>query len=131
MKSALQSYISDNGYPPPATMLSGPPSTNYDAPTSATDARYIASSAILYASLAGKTSFYSTNLTGKAYLNFNLNQVGDPSGTAYVKDPQGFSYGYSTGGLTTNNYPHAGPGFFDFWSADSYDTNSWITSWSN
>jgi prepilin-type N-terminal cleavage/methylation domain-containing protein len=142
MKSALQSYISDNGAPPPDTTLNGPPSGNYPSPATPADQAYIKASHDLYTNLSGKTSYTATTLSTKSYMTFNLSQVGSPNVTGtygtYAQDPFGYSYGYSTGGTSTNQYPYAGPGFFDIWSTGgpsttgtANTTNSWITSWSN
>jgi hypothetical protein len=70
-------------------------------------------------------------------MSFKGSQVGTIAGGSYVKDPWGYSYGYSVGSATSA--PINGVGFFDLWStggnlaakvaATPTLTNSWISNW--
>ncbi len=132
MKSALTAYKIDNGAFPVSTSLSGPPAGNYPTPSGPADPAYTLSSQVLFSSLAGRTSFTSTTLTGKVYFPFTSAQVGNPSGNTYVQDPFQYSYGYSTQ-LSATQYPNGGPAFYDIWSVGpipmSTNVNTWVTSW--
>jgi hypothetical protein len=79
-------------------------------------------------------------------MSFKVNQLGNATaaagtagaGSTYIRDPWGYSYGYSTGNSTTS-YPYNGTGFFDLWSTGGITvakmtatpslTNTWISNW--
>ncbi len=148
MSTALESYKVDNGIYPPSTNLYGPPSVAYPLNSSVAGGTYQVSSQIIYQNLSGQVNFLDDPVSGtKVYMSFKANQLGNAKtakGTSssatsatYVKDPWGYSYGYSTGGTASTYYPYNGSGFFDLWStggvlADKgtiYATNTWVGNW--
>ena len=150
MSTALESYKTDNGTYPPTSALALLTNTPYSSSDgSASAGVYQQSSQIVYMALSGQTNFLDTPGTGvKSYMSFKANQLGNittSAGTApsaststYVKDPWGYSYGYSTGNGTTL-FPYNGTGFFDLWSTGGVLaaklsttpslTNAWISNW--
>ena len=149
MTTGLDAYKTDNGsypatnfytsYPMSGTLLTNSTAAPYFSTTlDGTSTAYITNSQVVYQALSGQTNFTDTTLgANKAYMSFKRNQVGDVTGGSYVKDPWGYSYGYSIG--TTNNaptpsYPYNGTGFFDLWSTGGLlsanaNTNAWISNW--
>jgi prepilin-type N-terminal cleavage/methylation domain-containing protein len=151
MGTALEGYKTDNGiYPTASGLLTNSAAAPYHSTTlDGTSTAYQTNSQTLYMALSGKTNFLDLPAAGvKSYMSFKMNQVGNATtaaGTApsaststYVKDPWGYSYGYSTG--TTNNattvsYPFNGSGFFDLWSTGGLingaqaNTNAWLSNW--
>ncbi len=58
------------------------------------------------------------------------------SGSTYIADPWGYSYGYSTGGTNSPaQYPLNGVGFFDLWSTARRqwgrvnNVKAWVSNW--
>lgn len=158
MGSALENYKTDVGLFPPGTTtpggssaLLGPPAANYPMDPTISGGNYQHSSQALYQALSGKTNYSDPIPTGglTTYFSLTAKQLGNLSpsggGTTYIKDPFGFSYGYSTGDNNLVNvpptaqtrYPYNGTGFFDLWStggttgSKNTDTNSWIMNWKN
>jgi type II secretory pathway pseudopilin PulG len=153
MSTALESYKTDNGaYPIANGLLTNSVAAPYFSTTlDGTTTAYQTNSQTLYQTLSGQTNFNDTPVAGaKSYMSFKVSQVGNynaaagttGTGSSYVRDPWGYSYGYSTG--TTNNaptpsYPYNGTGFFDLWStggvlqaqvaATPSLTNAWISNW--
>jgi len=134
MSSALEGYKVDNGIYPADLNLVGPTNSSYptDPTASGSGANYQASSETLYQALSGQTNFNAATAGNKVYFTFKSSQVGNPSGPSYtyVRDPFGFSYGYSPGN-GSNDVPYNGAGFFDLWSTggSTTNTNSWISNW--
>src|ERR1700722_13325495 len=144
MSAALESYKTDNGIYPEASSLLTNTYTANDGKQSG--GQYQASSRLLYKALSSKVSFSDFTLstaspaTGKAYMSFKQNQIGDPTGAitggSYVQDPWGYSYGYSTGDANNPQQisPYSGRGFFDLWSTGGLtvpantNINTWISN---
>jgi general secretion pathway protein G len=136
MSTALESYKADNGiYPQASGMLTNAYAGNDG---SQNGGLYQASSYILYTSLSGQVNFNTPPTAGtKSYFPFKVNQVGNLGGNTYVKDPWGYSYGYSTGDANNpqQTSPYTGSGFFDLWStggltgAANANTSVWLNNW--
>ncbi len=146
MSTALESYKADNGIYPSTSALTTFTTNAYSTTdVSSAGGIYQQSSQVLYQALSGQVNFQDTPVAGtKAYMSFKANQLGNTTtaaGTAssantatYVKDPWGYSYGYST---TTNGAvgPYNGSGFFDLWSTGGLkgttaaNTNTWLSNW--
>lgn len=134
LSAALENYKADNGvYPSKASS------------TDVLDARiavpnfqsYQDSSALLYQGLSGDTTGDGLpDNNAKSYSSFKMNQIGDSGKTtAYLKDPFGNSYGYSTAGQAAAGTAQT-LGYnptFDLWStAGSTNANGqagWIKNW--
>jgi type II secretory pathway pseudopilin PulG len=137
MSTALEGYKTDNGIFPSSdgVLLTNTPYTLYDG----TSVNYQTNSTLLFIALSGQTNFSAPPISGaKSYMSFRQNQVGTLAGYSYVKDPWGYSYGYSTGttnGASTTNLPYNGGGFFDLWSTGGLiggaqtNTAVWIANW--
>jgi len=122
ISAALESYKADNGIYP------------YDANTNSLDARTALSSATyqnaslsLYKFLSGDENAnraIDPSETNRSYFSFKPNQLGpsdQSQNVAYIRDPFGNSYGYSTAGNSqANPSPSPSPvGYnptFDLWS---------------
>jgi prepilin-type N-terminal cleavage/methylation domain-containing protein len=135
MSTALESYKTDNGiYPSDSNMT-----TNSYGTTDGSIANgpYQLSSQDLYTNLSGQAYFNATPVAGvKSYMSFKANQVGNLTGPAsYVKDPWGYSYGYSSQTNGATSVPFNGGGFFDIWStggligAKATNTAAWLSNW--
>src|SRR5437764_995698 len=161
ISAALENYKADNGiYPRGNANLSN--TTPYDTdkltaltdPTYTTktppdpkpdpapgynpdDASYKTASFFLYGQLSGNTSGDRTTQTQQSYFQFKPNMLSPPGGTGTVtaiRDPFGYSYGYSTAKQANPSY-----GFnptFDLWStagtknaSDSAYETKWIKNW--
>ncbi len=131
----LENYKADNGTYP---LSDGSLLTNTYATVAPTDQSYITNAQILFYALTGKTNYTDTTTYAKSYTNLRSNQVGNVDGSkpAYVIDPWGYAYGYSTGAYTTGvqtSQPYSGAGNFDLWStgsdiSGSGTTNKWIAN---
>jgi type II secretory pathway pseudopilin PulG len=129
MSAACESYKADNGvYPRDNTTDTLDARQHFDA----TQAVYQNASLYLYNTLFGATNGSRTPDTGKrSYFTFKPNQL-SPSDqaqpVAFIRDPFGNSYGYSTA-----NQANPTMGYnptFDLWStANSTDPNQWIKNW--
>jgi len=138
MGAGLANYKVDNGVFPIYDMNPSPPLGVYPADPSTLGGVYQFSSELLYQALSGKTNYTDPTVAGtNSYVPFKSGQLGSLSNNTYVKDPFGFSYGYSTGD-TTNNVPYNGDGFYDLWStggttgvttANPNYTNTWLVNW--
>jgi prepilin-type N-terminal cleavage/methylation domain-containing protein len=148
MSTALDSYKTDNGLLPPATVLLT--TTYISSDPSVGGSVYQQSSQILYQALSGQTNYNDPHKVGvKTYLSFRVNQLGNATAAAgtspgsastYIKDPWGFSYGYSTGdaNVPQTTPPYSGTGFCDLWttaglvggsSGPETNTAAWIGNW--
>ncbi len=152
MSTALEGYKTDNGIYPvgntagaTVSKLTGPPAGSY--PVDPTSSDYQVSSEALFQALSGMTNYATdTPVAGtKTYMSFKGNQVGNPAGPSYIKDPWNYSYGYSTGSPSTppnpasDPAPYNGAGFFDLWSTGGVTagkiattpslTNTWLSNW--
>jgi len=153
IEAACESYKADNGIYPIGSGSTGQTasdllqpaggSAKYD-PSSITSPSYQAACAVLYQAITGdgndKLISGGTNsqgkfgTCGKCYMELKPNQTGSNSGTYYIVDPFGFSYGYSTAMASTgtNGYNTT----FDLWStagttsAKTSGTQAkWIKNW--
>jgi len=146
MSAALESYKADNGIYPKNT-----DTDNLDPVTAGNPASYSPASLFLYGQLSGEydnnnptaTTNYDRkidgNETGKSYFSFKPNQLSPTDQTqnvAFIRDPFGNSFGYSTAKASA---PSGSAGYnptFDLWSTDgTIDTNNppnqtqWIKNW--
>jgi general secretion pathway protein G len=137
MSAALESYKADNGiYPQQAA------STDLlDSRTNSDPSTYKSASLYLYSELSGLDTSQQPVTNKKSYFTFKAQMQGHPSGStttiAYVSDPWGNSYGYSTAQAAA---PGGAAGFnptFDLWStagptpspAPSPPQVRWIKNW--
>jgi len=117
MSAALESYKADNAaYPRDNTTDTLDARQNFDA----TQAVYQNASLYLYNALFGATNGSRTPDTGKrSYFAFKPNQL-SPSDqaqpVAFIRDPFGNSYGYSTIQATTGDSTKGYNPTFDLWS---------------
>ena len=134
MSAAMESYKADNGiYPRNAT------TDALDAKTSTTPSGYQSASLYLYNELSGLDSSQQPVANKKSYFTFKPQMLGHVPSTsttiAYLRDPWGNSYGYSTA-----NQASPSTGYnptFDLWStagptptpAPSPIQNIWIKNW--
>lgn len=135
MSAALESYKADNGiYPRSAA------SDTLDARATYNSLNYQAACADLYAQLIGDLDYNDVPDAGtKIYMAFKPSMKGlpdksqPPSATnkAFIQDPVGNSYGYST---AYQNDPATGYNpTFDLWTIANAkppnDKNQWIKNW--
>ncbi len=117
LSAACESYKADNAaYPRDNTTDTLDPRQNFDA----TQAVYQNASLYLYNALFGATNGSRTPDTGKrSYFTFKPNQL-SPSDqaqpVAFIRDPFGNSYGYSTIQATTGDSTKGYNPTFDLWS---------------
>jgi len=126
MSAALESYKADNGLYP-----TDPSKTENIDPTTAPTP--VAASLYLYEQLSGDTD-HNRVVEGKSYFSFKPNQLSPTDqnqNVAFIRDPFGNSYGYSTAKSSGKTYGYNPT--FDLWSIadDSSGTNQtkWIKNW--
>jgi prepilin-type N-terminal cleavage/methylation domain-containing protein len=153
MSGANEGYKADNGVYVQGDsnlMTNGATSGTFytAADGTVTGDEYQTNSTLLYVALSSEAYYggpiiTTSPATGKSYMQFKVNQIGNPSGLySYIKDPWNASYGYSTGttnGAPSTNYPYTGSGQFDLWSTGGITlskyssnhalTNAWISNW--
>ncbi len=123
MSAACESYKADNGiYPRNNTTDTLDARQNFDA----TQTVYQNASLYLYNALFGATSGSRTpNAGARNYFTFNPNQLSPSDQTqpvAFIRDPFGNSYGYSTANQADPVTPKGYNPTFDLWStANSTD----------
>jgi prepilin-type N-terminal cleavage/methylation domain-containing protein len=116
MSAALENYKADNGVYPTSSA-----STTLNAKYASSDpSTYQNACSTLYQGLTGDGQ---PNNNAKSYMTFKTSQIGNPNtATAYIKDPFGNSYGYSTAGGYNPT--------FDLWStANGTSSTQWIKNW--
>lgn len=133
MSAALESYKADNGAYPSDSATDGSSPTAAAPPASA-------GGKFLYGELAGDRDFdRATDANAKSYFAFHPNML-EPTAPSTnpvtaIRDPFGYSYGYST---MKASDPNAAGGFnptFDLWStagtetASASDQAKWIKNW--
>ena len=130
ISAALENYKADYG-----TYVT---ETSVNARTEGNPTDYQASSLILYQNLTGDFDKNRSPDSGKSsYISLKPNQLGpsdQSADVAFIKDPFGNSYGYSTVNATD---PAKGYNLtFDLWSTagvldtgSSPDSSSWIKNW--
>jgi type II secretory pathway pseudopilin PulG len=135
ISAALENYKADNGiYPQNAdtTMLNAREDGNPDASPPNV---YTKASLFLYESLSGDTNGDTVPDGAKAYLTFRPSQLSSAGGNVqFIKDPFGYSYGYSTAGESGGT--HGYNPTFDLWSTGGRsdirnppDQSKWIKNW--
>jgi type II secretory pathway pseudopilin PulG len=142
MSAALESYKADNGIYPRDNTTTGYTDgldarmNTAPAPSPSPNA-YTNASFYLYSQLSGLDQNQQPVAGMKSYFTFRPQMLGHPSGStttvAYIRDPFGNSYGYSTA-----NQKDPSKGYnptFDLWSAGSTASptptppTAWIKNW--
>jgi len=135
MSAACESYKADNGvYPRDNTTNQYTDTLDARQNFDATQAVYQNASLYLYGALFGATGGSRTPNTGaRSYFTFKPNQLSPSDQTqpvAFIRDPFGNSYGYSTANQADPVTPKGYNPTFDLWStANSTDPNQWIKNW--
>src|SRR6267142_2248964 len=122
MSAALESYKADNGiYPRDNPGNQYTDNLNAKADFDPTQPKYKNASLYLFFQLSGLDANQQAVANMKSYFAFKPQMLGHPAGNtttvAYIRDPFGNSYGYSTA-----NQGSSGAGYnptFDLWSAGS------------
>jgi general secretion pathway protein G len=140
VSAAMESYKADNGiYPRDATNNY---TDNLDAKTaltpSASPSVYTHASFYLFTELSGLDRNQQPVAGKKAYFTFKSQMLGYTNTTrtvvAYIRDPWGNSYGYSTAGQKTPTPGGYNP-TYDLWSVGSLSSptptppTAWIKNW--
>ena len=124
ISAALENYRADNGIYPRDARTDALKPRNSDA------SAYPPASLYLYDALAGATDGSRTP-TAKSYFTFKPNQLSpaDPTqNVAFIRDPFGNSYGYSTVYQVNPNEGYNPT--FDLWStAGDANQTRWIKNW--
>ena len=138
MAAALESYKADNGIYPrdnPGNQYTDNLNAKVDADP--TQSKYQNASLYLFFQLSGLDASQQPVANMKSYFAFKPQMLGHPAGNtttvAYIRDPFGNSYGYSTAnqGSTSAGYNPT----FDLWSAGSTASPTptppagWIKNW--
>src|SRR5436190_22332443 len=132
MSAALESYKADNGIYPRDTATTDV----LNAQSSFDPSTYKSASLYLYNQLSGATTSGSRSSFGKSYFSFKPNQLypkDQSQSVAYIGDPFGNSYGYST--IQAANPGVSAKGYnptFDLWSTANDPTGTtakWIKNW--
>src|SRR5438105_13814863 len=138
MSDALESYKADNGiYPRDNPGNQYTDNLNAKADFDPTQSKYKNASLYLFFQLSGLDANQQAVANMKSYFAFKPQMLAHPAGNtttvAYVRDPFGNSYGYSTA-----NQGSSGAGYnptFDLWSAGSTASPTptppaaWIKNW--
>ena len=135
MENAMESYKVDNGTYPRDPVNGGNGTTdtlNAQSNTDPTTTTYTAASKFLFTQLSGLTAAGTFN---KVYITFLPSQLYPTptatapaaTGTTYIIDPFGFSYGYSTANQYAQDQNNASAGTVD---ATTYGYNPTFDLWS-
>jgi general secretion pathway protein G len=138
MSAALESYKADNGIYPRDNATNGYTDTlDAKLDVDPTQAVYKNASTYLYLQLSGLNTSQQPIANMKSYFVFKPQMLGHPAGdnttVAYIRDPFGNSYGYSTA-----NQVDSGKGYnptYDLWSVGSAASPTptppagWIKNW--
>jgi len=138
MSAALESYKADNGiYPRDNPGNQYTDNLNAKADFDPTQSKYQNASLYLFFQLSGLDANQQAVANMKSYFAFKPQMLGHPAGNtttvAFIRDPFGNSYGYSTA-----NQGSSGAGYnptFDLWSAGSTASptptppTAWIKNW--
>src|SRR5437016_6844805 len=136
MAAALESYKADNGIYPrdnPGNQYTDNLNAKVDADP--TQSKYQNASLYLFFQLSGLDASQQPVANMKSYFAFKPQMLGHPAGNtttvAYIRDPFGNSYGYSTA-----NQASASAGYnptFDLWSTaggkTATDVAKWVKNW--
>src|SRR5438874_9683202 len=138
MSAALESYKADNGiYPRDNPGNQYTDNLNAKVDVDPTQSKYKNASLYLFFQLSGLDASQQPVANMKSYFAFKPQMLGHPPGNtttvAYVRDPFGNSYGYSTAnqGSSSAGYNPT----FDLWSAGSTASPTptppaaWIKNW--
>src|SRR5437763_11625216 len=138
MAAALESYKADNGiYPRDNPGNQYTDNLNAKVDVDPTQSKYKNASLYLFFQLSGLDANQQAVANMKSYFAFKPQMLGHPAGNtttvAYVRDPFGNSYGYSTAnqGSSSAGYNPT----FDLWSAGSTASPTptppaaWIKNW--
>jgi len=138
MSAALESYKADNGiYPRDNPGNQYTDTLNAKVDVDPTQSNYKNASLYLFFQLSGLDANQQAVANMKSYFAFKPQMLGHPAGNtttvAYVRDPFGNSYGYSTAnqGSSSAGYNPT----FDLWSAGSTASPTptppaaWIKNW--
>ena len=137
MEAGLERYKVDNGIYPTTTNVISSTGSGTGKIYVGTPGSYSNNATVLYAALAGKTT-YTSIATNPIYMEFKPGQLFTNTSPNYVQDPFGYPYGYvcDTLGGTTNVIFNVG--FFDLWSTggltgtgtgNATNTGQWLTNW--
>ena len=136
MSAALESYKADNGiYPRDNPGNQYTDNLNAKTDVDPTQSKYKNASLYLFFQLSGLDANQQAVANMKSYFAFKPQMLGHPAGNtttiAYIRDPFGNSYGYSTA-----NQASASAGYnptFDLWSTAGgktpTDVGKWIKNW--
>jgi general secretion pathway protein G len=136
MSAALESYKADNGiYPRDNTSNQYTDNVNAKADLDPTQTKYTNASLYLFFQLSGLDANQQPVANMKSYLSFKSQMLGHPTGSsttvAYIRDPFGNSYGYSTANQANSNNGYNPT--FDLWSTaggkTAADVPKWIKNW--
>ena len=131
ISAALENYKADNGVYPSGTETNALKANSMTDPT---DQKYKDASLALYKAISGDADNDPNRIAeSKSYFPFKPNQLDPPTQTLkvnFIKDPFGYSYGYST----VKSFAPTGPdGYnptFDLWStANDPNAAKWIKNW--
>ena len=131
MSAALESYKADNGIYP---RVVGGSTDMLDPKTSTNPSSYKTASVYLFTELSGLDTSQQVVANKKSYFSFKPQMLGHPAGdnttVAYIRDPFGNSYGYSTANQANSNNGYNPT--YDLWSTGgsvTSDTSKWIKNW--
>ena len=138
MSAALESYKADNGiYPRDNPGNQYTDNLNAKADFDPTQSKYKNASLYLFFQLSGLDANQQAVANMKSYFAFKPQMLGHPAGNtttvAYIRDPFGNSYGYSTANQTDSNKGYNPT--YDLWSAGSIASPTptppaaWIKNW--
>ena len=137
ISTALENYKADNGVYPSA------PDTNTLLPNTMGDpsqSSYQKATLALYKMVSGDADNDPSRISeSKSYFTFKPNQVSpasQASAVLFIKDPFGYSYGYSTAKASTPTGPDGYNPTFDLWcTAGTVDASNppnqtqWLKNW--
>ncbi|PYK67443.1 MAG: hypothetical protein DME50_02605 [Verrucomicrobia bacterium] len=138
MSAALESYKADNGvYPRDNTTNQYTDTLDARQKTDATQTVYQNASLYLYNTLFGATNgSRNPDVGARSYFTFKANQLSPSDQTqpvAFIRDPFGNSYGYSTANQADPTTPKGYNPTFDLWSTaggtTANDVAGWIKNW--
>ena len=137
MSAALENYKADNGIYPSVSDTNALLPNKMGDPT---QSEYEKASLALYKLISGDADNDPSRIAeSKNYFNFKPNQLSPQTQSVAVtsiKDPFGYSYGYSTAKASTPGGTDGYNPTFDLWStgntvdaASSPDQSQWIKNW--
>src|SRR5436305_6978992 len=138
MSAALESYKADNGiYPRDNPGNQYTDNLNAKLDVDPTQSKYNNASLYLFLQLSGLDANQQAVANMKSYFEFKPQMLGHPAGNtitvAYIRDPFGNSYGYSTANQVTSTAGYNPT--FDLWSVGSTASPApappaaWIKNW--